>query len=841
MTSARLLVLALLTLASVPTAAQPFVVTGTVTGDDGTTLPGATVFATPTTGDSTAAPEVLTARFVTAEGAAIDVTDPDGSFRLTGLADDRYTIGAYTAGYGLVTRTVALTGDARLDFELEELQAELGEVIVADRAEATLGLARLRSVDVEGVALYDAKKTEVVVLDDITANLATNNSRQVYGRVAGLNIWESDGAGVQLGLGGRGLSPNRNANFNTRQNGYDIAADALGYPESYYVPPTQALKRIEIVRGAASLQYGTQFGGLVNFVFKEGPERRPLEVTTSQTAGSYGLLSSFNSVGGSLGTPLGRTRYYGFYQYKRSDGWRPNADIDQHTAYASVQLQPTARLTLRPEVTLMSYLAQQPGGLTDAQFVADPRQSNRERNWFSVDWNLFALRADYAFSSRTSLNTRFFGLVAGRDALGNLGRIDRIDAGGPRDLLKDDFRNWGNETRLIHRYPFRPFGHDGLSVLLLGTRYYDGFTHRRQGLGPDGSAADFDYLNPGNLEGSDFDLPSTNASVFAENIFNLTPRLSLTPGVRFEHIRTGAEGYYRTIVRDLAGNVISDERTEEAREKERSFVLFGLGASYKRDAWELYANVSQNYRAINFNDLRVQVGSLEVDADLRDERGFNADVGLRGGSGRTFLYDVSLFHLSYEDRIGTVLRTAPNPQFNNLVDRTFRFRTNVADARVYGIESFAEVDLYKAFIDRQSPTRVSVFSNLALVTARYADDAPSDIAGNDVELVPPVNVKAGLTVETGGLGVTYQVSYVGEHFSDASNALRVPSAIEGVIPAYTVMDLSAEYQIGRYQLEAGMNNLTDRAYFTRRATGYPGPGIIPSEGRSVYATFSVTW
>jgi Fe(3+) dicitrate transport protein len=854
MMTARLLALLLLALAG-PAAAQPFTVTGAVTDETGTTLPGATVFATPTTGDAAALPDsaaaapdnpprssgVLTARLVTSDDAVIDVTDAEGAFALEGLAPGRYTVAAYATGYGLATRTVTLEGDVRVEIGLAELQAELGEVLVADRAGPTLGLTRLRSVDVEGVALYDAKKSEVVVLDDLTANLATNNSRQVYGRVAGLNIWESDGAGVQLGLGGRGLSPNRNANFNTRQNGYDIAADALGYPESYYVPPTQALERIEIVRGAASLQYGTQFGGLVNFVFKDGPERRPLEVTTSQTAGSYGLLNSFNSVGGSVDSPLGPTRYYGFYQYKRTDGWRPNADLDQHTAYASVQLQPAAKLTLRPEVTVMHYLAQQPGGLTDAQFAADPRQSNRERNWFRVDWNLLALRADYAFSPRTSLNTRFFGLVAGRDALGNLARIDRLDVGGPRDLLKDDFRNWGNETRLIHRYPFRPFGHDGLSVLLLGTRYYDGFTHRRQGLGPDGAAAEFGYLHPENLEGSDFDLPSRNVSLFAENIFNLTPRLSVTPGVRFEHIRTGAEGYYRTIVRDLAGNVIADERTEEARTKERAFVLFGLGASYKRDAWELYANVSQNYRAINFNDLRVQVGSLEVDPALRDERGFNADLGLRGGAGRLFLYDVSLFHLAYEDRIGTVLRTAPNPQFNNLVDRTFRFRTNVADARIYGVESFAEVDLYKALVDRRSPTRVSVFSNLALVAARYADDAPSDIAGNDVELVPPVNVKAGLTVETGGLGVTYQVSYVDEHFSDATNAVRVPSAIEGVIPAYTVMDLSAEYRFGRYQLEAGVNNLTDRAYFTRRATGYPGPGIIPSEGRSLYLTLTATW
>ena len=814
-------------------ALQRFSVTGRVTDEDGTPLSGATVFATPASGDvDTAAPAATGAM---SDDATSDATDAGGLYVLPGLVPDRYAVSTYAIGHELVTQRITITGrDERVDFELPGLRVELDEVVVSEQASPSLGLTHLRPVDVEGVALYEAKKNEVVVLDDITANLATNNSRQVYGRVAGLNIWESDGAGVQLGLGGRGLSPNRNANFNTRQNGYDIAADALGYPESYYAPPTQALKRIEIVRGAASLQYGTQFGGLLNFVFKDGPEDEPFEVTTSQSVGTFGLLNSFNSAGGTLGP----TRYYGFYQYKQSNGWRPNSNVDHHTAYVSVQYRLSPRLTIRPEYTYMHYVARQPGGLTDAQFRADPRQSNRERNWFRVDWNLFALRADYTVSSRTSLNTRFFGLIAGRDALGNLGRIDRLDVGGPRDLLKDDFRNWGNETRLLHRYPLR----GRLSVLLVGTRFYDGFTHRRQGDGPGGEDADFTYANPTNLEGSDFDLPSRNVSLFAENIFHLTPRVSLTPGVRFEYIRTGARGYYRNTVRDLAGNVLTDERVEERRDSERAFVFFGLGASYQRgDAWEVYANVSQNYRAINFNDLRVHVGSLEVDPDLADERGFNADLGLRGGFGGALLYDVSLFHLSYEDRIGTGLRTEPNPRFNNLVDRTFRFRTNIADARIYGIESFAEVDLYKAFVDPNSPTRVSLFSNLALISATYAASEQGGVEGNEVELVPGINFKSGLTVGTGGFEATYQFSYVGAHFSDASNAVRVPTAIEGIIPAYYVMDLSAKYTLGRYQLAAGANNLTDHSYFTRRATGYPGPGIIPAEGRSVYTTLTVTW
>ena len=714
-----------------------------------------------------------------------------------------------------------------MDFQLLELFSELDEVTISDERQQTFGLTKLNSV--EGTAIYEAKKSEVVVLKDITANLATNNSRQIYSRVAGLNIWESDGAGIQLGIGGRGLSPNRNSNFNTRQNGYDISADALGYPESYYTPPTQAIDRIEIVRGAASLQYGTQFGGMLNFKFKEGPDDLPFSFSTRQSIGSFGLFNSFNSVGGTTG----KVNYYGFYHYKRSDGWRPNSELDQHTAYASARIQVNDRFSIKPEFTFMTYLAQQPGGLTDRQFEENPRQSNRERNWFQVNWNLMALTMDYQISSTTKINSRFFGLVAGRDAVGNLSRIDRPDFGQERDLLKDDYQNWGNETRLMHHY----YTGNNLSVVLAGIRYYDGFTHRRQGLGTDGSDADFDYLNPDDLEGSDFDLPSKNVSLFAENIFNLSERFSLTPGVRFEYIKTESEGYYKNRVEDLAGNILLDERIDEYREDERSFLFFGLGASYKQsESLELYANFSQNYRAVNFNDIRVNVGSLEVDPNISDERGYNIEIGARGQVDRRISFDITAFHLSYQDRIGTVLRTEPNPVFNNLVDRTFRYRTNVADARIYGIESFAELDLYKLLIDQSSKVKLALFSNLALINAEYTDSDENGIEGNDVELVPELNFKTGLTFSKGNFQVIYQFMHVSEQFSDATNAISTPTAIEGIIPSYQVMDISLGYQYKKYSLETGINNLLDQEYFTRRATGYPGPGIIPSDGRSFYVT-----
>jgi Fe(3+) dicitrate transport protein len=67
---------------------------------------------------------------------------------------------------------------------------------------------------------------------------------------------------------------------------------------------------------------------------------------------------------------------------------------------------------------------------------------------------------------------------------------------------------------------------------------------------------------------------------------------------------TQAEGSYRKINLDLAGNVILDENQQENNVKDRNFVLFGVGLSYKpQNQIELYGN-SQNYRSVTFNDIR---------------------------------------------------------------------------------------------------------------------------------------------------------------------------------------------------------------------------------------------
>ncbi len=760
------------------------------------------------------------------------LTDTTGRFVMIGLAVGLQQVQVSALGYQPYKISVNLPADGFI-FELTSRDRTLGEVVVA-APQTTFGQTRLR--EVEGTAIFAAKKSEVIVPENLVANLATNNARQVYARVPGLNIWENDGGGLQLSIGGRGLDPNRTSNFNVRQNNYDISADALGYPESYYTPPTEAVKRIQLVRGAASLQYGTQFGGLLNFEMRGPDPDRKAAITSRQTVGSFGFFNSFNSVGGTVG----KLSYYTFVQYKRGDGWRPNSNYESKTAYADVRYQANENVKVGLQVTHMDYLAQQPGGLSDKQFLQDARQSNRERNWFAVDWNLFNANADWKLNARSNINLIAFGLVASRQSLGfRPNDVTRSDSeANSRDLINGDFRNYGLEARYLNRYQVA--GKD--AVVLLGTRYYRGTTHSTQGFGPTGRGADFRFISPENevfgaLGSSDYRFPNHNAAFFVENILYLTDKISVTPGLRYEYIRTQAEGVINTIDRDLAGNIIQIRQKNEARVSGRGLFLGGIGVSYKpKEQLEFYSNISQNYRSITFSDMQIVNPSAVIDPNLQDERGYSFDVGVRGEKTGFLTYDVSLFALNYDNRIGEITEY-------DALDRIYRRRTNIGRALILGVETYGEVELLNQLSQGAGCRQWSIFGNVSLIRGLYVESQLADVQGQQVEFVPTVNLKTGTQVSYGPFKASLQYLYLSRQFSDATNVGEDPgdivTPVVGPIPAYQILDASVSWEHRWLKLEGSVNNLADARYFTRRATGYPGPGILPSDGRSYFLTVGV--
>jgi len=772
-------------------------------------------------------------------------TDKNGDFSINDLPNGTYNLYFFKLGYEVLNRSLEVQEeDLKEAIQMEPLNRKMSEVAIIEQRSKMFALNRLR--EVEGTSIYAGKKNEVISLEQMTVNTSSNNARQIYGQIAGLNIFESNDAGLQLNIGGRGLDPNRSANFNIRQNGYDISADVLGYPESYYTPPAEALQEIQIIRGAASLQYGTQFGGLVNFKMKKPTRDKVLDVVSRQSVGSNNLFTSFNSVSGTSGN----VGYYGYFNYKNGDGFRPNSGFESRNIYLYTDYEFSDNTRVGLDVTYLYYLAQQPGGLTDAQFYRDPFFSNRTRNWFEVDWKIASLRLDHQFSYKRRLSAIVYGLDASRKSVGF--RTNRVsqqdDPDSPRDLILGNFNNWGAEVRFLSRYSIG----ERNAVFLIGSKFYRSNNTSVQGPGTANSNADFSLADtqfPDYPNQSDFTYPNRNVALFGEHIFYISDNLSITPGFRLEHIKTQSEGTYKRVNFDLAGNPIQNQTFEDNRAFDRNFLLLGLGISYYADATtELYGNISQNYRSVTFNDIRIANPTFQVDPNITDEDGFTADVGIRGRLGESVSYELDGFGLIYDNRIGEVLRAETRVNASGEIEETgrvVRFRGNIGRAFMYGIESLVEVNALSLLGFDQRDIRFTFFVNSAVTRSEYLNSEVPGVEGNMVEFVPAINMKTGLSFGYNNLIGSVQYTYLSSQYTDASNAQQNvndnQSGIRGEIPAYSVMDLSLSWSYKSITLESGINNVLDSLYFTRRATGYPGPGIIPSPPRTFYATLQLNF
>ena len=726
-------------------------------------------------------------------------------------------------GYSVVEKEIDLSEVNKFNLVLPRQVEELNEVILSAKKKEVFALKRMR--DFENTAIYAGKKTEVIIIEQSMANLAANNARQIFNQIPGLNIYQNDDAGLQLHIGGRGLDPNRTSNFNTRQNGYDISADVLGYPESYYTPPAEAIEEIQIIRGAASLQYGTQFGGLVNFKLKDASTYRPITGVIRNTIGTNRLYTNFTQLSGRLG----KWRYIGHVNIKKGNGFRPNSEFNSSNVFAKISYDFSEKTILSAEVTYLDYLAQQAGGLTDDLFNENPYQSNRERNWFGLYWFLYNIKFEHALSDNSNISVNFFGLNAQRNAIGfRSNRVSQIDPYEERDLIKGDFNNFGIEARWLKKYILG----NKKAVFLLGGKYYSAKNTSAQGPGSASNEADFSFYNeeyPSYSKQSNYTYPNENISIFSENIFYINKRMSVTPGLRYENILTATEGNYQRINSDAAGNVILNETLNSIESRRRSFVLLGLGLSYKASQpLEYYSNISQNYRSVTFADISIINPAFSINPNITDEKGYTIDLGIRGKIKKMMSFDLNFFHLSYQNRIGFIQKAFKDGSVKSE-------RGNVGDANLSGLESLIDLNIGELFKMNLKKYSLNSFINYSFIETKYSNSDIQGIKGKKVEFVPKDNLKFGLRYGYKNLTLNMQFSYVSEQFTDSSNAVEGNlSGVIGVIPAYKLVDLSGAFKLNKFKLEFGVNNTLNEAYFTRRATGYPGPGIIPSPGRNFY-------
>lgn len=735
------------------------------------------------------------------------VSDDQGRFYFSNLDNGIFTLTLNHDLYNKTTHIVSVNGSkASVTIYLIPRTTQLKAVDIS----YTRPIGRGKEISEDEISLG---KQKIVLKPQAQKKVSSSLTRSID---APVNIIEYDGAGLQLGIGGRGLNPKRTAHYNTRQNGYEISADALGYPETYYTPPIEAISEIDLLRGAASLQYGPQFGGMINFKLKEGPSKKnkKIEFVSNNRYGSYNQFHSFNS----LATKKNKLSSYSFYHYKTGDGWRVNAHYNSHTGFIGLKHQTTKKLQLKLQLTHHRYVAQQAGGLTDKQFNDDPQQSFRERNWFNVDWSIAALIAHYKITKDSWINSKTFLVNASRNSVGFLENSSRIDFNNERLIILGDFQNIGNETRWITRYKI---GNKN-AALISGIRLYKGWAQTAQALGTANSNADFKLSNE--PEYSQYQFPSSNVSAFAENTFFLNKNLYLTPGYRFEYIDTKVDGYYNYYVVNNANDTLLSSKNLNQSVQTRNIHLFGTGLTYIASSnGKFIANFSKNFRSVNFSDINIAIPSFRVDPNIEDERGFTADLNYNKGWNKKGFLGITGYYLYYANRIGLIWQT------DDLTFDTFQYRTNVSASRTFGMELTSWIDLAQVTALNGAKQKLNLLTNVTVNNAKYTD-TNSIVFGNWVEMVPAITIKSSLTYEYKNWLVTGLVNFQTQQYAESTNATESTTGLYGIIPAFYVIDTKVGYNFKKITLQVSANNVTDKKYFTQRANSYPGPGIIPSEG-----------
>lgn len=761
--------------------------------------------------------EALSGVVVKAKGTnQSTTTDQNGYFQLTNLTAQETVLEFQYLGHEKLLKKLVVKTDetVQIDIVLKQVSRELNEITIKENRLIS-EVERLPVV--QGTFLTMGKKNEVISVANLDANIAEKTPRQLFSKVPGVFVYDMDGSGNQINISTRGLDPHRGWEFNLRKDGIVTNSDIYGYPASHYSMPMESIEKIELIRGTGSLQYGAQFGGMLNYVTKHADTARTFGFESINSVGSFGLLSSYNAIGGKVG----KLTYYAYYSKRHSDGYRQNGQSDAEAQSVRLGYQFNRKLALTVDFSRSKYVYHIPGPLTDSMFYANPRQSTRSRNYFSPDIYIPSLTLDWRLGVHTQLQAKVSAVLGTRssvqfDKLATI--VDKIDATtlnyATRQVDIDNFNSYTAELRLLHHYQL--FGQT--STLLGGFQLINNDLHRRQ-LGVGTTATDFDLSIKGNW-GRDLHFKTQNIALFVENSFRLSSRLSVNPGIRFEageSAMSGSISYYNP--GDLPTTI------------KHAFPLLGVNLHYQlRSQQEVYGGWSQAYRPVIFKDIIPASTYERVDKNLKDAFGYNLEIGYRGSSD-WLKWDVSAFALQYNNRLGTLSQTD--------AAGTYIYRTNIGNSFTKGIELFIEAGF------RLAPqARLSVFTSTAYLDGRYknaqvrVNQENVNVSNNHVESTPQWISRNGVNLKIKRLSTSLLYSYTAQSYADALNTVK-PSATGavGLVPAYSLLDFNSTYNVSKSLLiKFNINNLTDKQYFTKRPMFYPGPGVWSSDGRSAVLT-----
>lgn len=609
------------------------------------------------------------------------------------------------------------------------------------------------------------------------------NLEDALRRVPGVQVLDETGTGILPNIGVRGLNPLRSERVQLLVDGYPVAIGPYTNVGVSLFPVTlPSLEAVDIARGGAAVHYGpNNVGGVLNLVTRPIPnafEQTLRERLLIAEDTGHVLTDTYYRAGGFVTDNLG-LQFQANLQ--KGNGFRDHSDTEVQNYILDVDYFADDINEFKAQLQYYDVTADLPGALSPAAYEDNRNRSQRPHDGYDADmwratltwihtpsddlefqWRNFAHRADRTF---------FFGqdLTSGGNWANPEAAASHV-ADSPRT-----FHVYGTEPRVTKQL--------GNHTLMLGARYVR-------------EEVEFDVNRLTLADGSyndtvrDWDF-TTNAyaAYISDSISLLDERLTLTPGIRYEAVRTD--------YRDENSGALSDNHTSEWLPG----LTVGLQAT---DEVFLFANAQRSL-------VPVQTAQVIREGSVANETAWNYELGARWQPYSNLEATATVFRIDYQDQI----------QYNKAQNRY----ENLGKTRQQGLElegrwspmTGLELGLGYTFLD--------------------SEQLSGDNIGKELPNAPRHHASADAVYRTGLWSASATAFYAGNSFSDAANTVNEDSmGSVGELPSYTLVNtrLGRDFPLGNdmtLNVGVGVNNLLDdEAYF--RGVDVSPVGRVPMPGRT---------
>jgi Fe(3+) dicitrate transport protein len=734
------------------------------------------------------------------------------SFLFEDSGEKVLTGGAVMSGAGVAMSNVAgevmkhepTRGVVRSAFRPSPMASALLAVFVAGPALAQTEPAAqervLPRVDVigTGASKIDLAPGSAAVIDGRTLEESrVFNVNEALRKVPGVHVREEEGVGLRPNIGIRGMNPTRSTKVLLLEDGLPLSYAPYGDNASYYHPPIDRYDAIEVSKGSQVIRFGPQTaGGVINYITPE--PQKELGGFVGLAGGTRGYLNAHVMVTGN-GAMLD-------YYRKESGGSRENMNskLDDLNFKWAGQLNEDHKLVLRAthfrEYSQLTY-----AGLTQAEFLANPRQNAFKNDFFDATRSGFSATHEWRIDADRKLLTSVYGAYFDRDwwrqassSTDCSGRNLGAAAGCAVNGRLRSYTTAGIDTRMLQRVQAFGIQND----LEYGLKFHHEVQRRRQ----EQYANYADFLSdtrPAGFLQENQKRRTQAVSAFVSNRMQFTDRLAITPIARVEHIRNDRVFY--------ADNNNSTANSGSVPANFTEFIP-GVGATYRVDETTVvYGGVHKGFSPPRVEDAISGGGTV---VDLRAERSVNAELGVRTSPVDRVSLDVAVFRNDFSNliQVGSIAGGGS-------------IAYSEGKALFQGLEFAGQFDRITKAVDGNLFTRAAwTWLPTAEQQSRFVQPNGTVAVDHSGKRLPyaPENL---LTLTVGYRAPQHwnarvDYVYVGEQFSDFANTpAPTVSGQQGIINAHGIWNAVANYTIGNTTFFIAGKNLSDKTYVVDRTRG----------------------